>query len=744
MVLKDQWTRDQGPIVLHLLQHLLEPWGTVPLSRRRWDGASGTGPLSRGRWDGAEPTAVSVDCQCKPRFGGASGAAAKPNLVARKKPVEPHYGLCEDPASRQPHYGLCEDPASRQPHYGLCEDPASLQPHYGLCEDPASLRPHYGLCEDPASLRPHYGLCEDPASLQPHYGLCEDPASLQPHYGLCEDPASLQPHYGLCEDPACLQPHYGLCEDPASLQPHYGLWEDPACLQPHYGLCEDPASLQPHYGLCEDPASLQPHYGLCEDPASLQPHYGLCEDPASRQPHYGLCEDPACLQPHYGLCEDPASLQPHYGLCEDPASRQPHYGLCEDPASLQPHYGLCEDPASLQPHYGLCEDPACLQPHYGLCEDPASLQPHYGLCEDPASLQPHYGLCEDHHPPFHWPCYGLCDHHSTATEVPRTDLYHLKLWYEPPVPALIYNQAPTPDCFFTHRLLVWMPYHLWQVRVFCPVCRRHLTGNGIHKRARQVLSKPVCIFEWDPADVALLRMAKREQLRQEDVPAITDSPVDRRISKDELALYCRLRTRGEEATIRLIDRLLEQLMGHKGRDLLGVPLLDRERMEHIWRIQKRHVKCIQDLPGVHLYTETGKTTRTQANSLNFQLYLLEGLNRWNQNRAAAATTQKQSAFLSYSRDLVQCVNMHSTKVFGRMFVPSFRPPAQYTASWQCKARKTCNFNSYLVWHTTKAVRMIKSILQFPGPAEPQSPEREKRSRNSPSSSIFLISSPLTR
>ncbi|XP_039670276.1 skin secretory protein xP2-like [Perca fluviatilis] len=44
----------------------------------------------------------------------------------------------------------------------------------------------------------------------------------------------------------------------------------------------------------------------------------------------------------------------------------------------------------------------------------------------------------------------------------------LKLWYEPPVPALIYHQTPTPDRFFTHRLMVWMPYHLWKVRVNCP------------------------------------------------------------------------------------------------------------------------------------------------------------------------------------------------------------------------------------------------------------------------------------
>jgi len=66
----------------------------------------------------------------------------------------------------------------------------------------------------------------------------------------------------------------------------------------------------------------------------------------------------------------------------------------------------------------------------------------------------------------------------------RTDL---KLWYDPPEPALIYDQAPTPEHFFTHRLLLWMPYHLWKVRLCCPVCGKQLTGYGAHKRARQVL-----------------------------------------------------------------------------------------------------------------------------------------------------------------------------------------------------------------------------------------------------------------
>ncbi|RXN08810.1 hypothetical protein ROHU_011351 [Labeo rohita] len=158
----------------------------------------------------------------------------------------------------------------------------------------------------------------------------------------------------------------------------------------------------------------------------------------------------------------------------------------------------------------------------------------------------------------------------------------------------------------------------------------------------------------------------------------------------------------------MIEQLLNELMGVKGRDYLGVPLLDHERMQHIWQIQKKHVKCIQDEPGVLLYTVTGTTTKegivlpnyrcargstslesfhlhlnrfipgTSANSLNFQLYLLEGLNRWNQDREAASLAVRPPSLLSYSGDLVHCVNNLSVKVLGRKLVPSFQPPAVYT------------------------------------------------------------------
>ncbi|KAJ8341956.1 hypothetical protein SKAU_G00342470 [Synaphobranchus kaupii] len=53
------------------------------------------------------------------------------------------------------------------------------------------------------------------------------------------------------------------------------------------------------------------------------------------------------------------------------------------------------------------------------------------------------------------------------------------------------------------------------------------TTDAHHLYPTFMASLSVCIFEWDPADVALLRMAKREQLRQEGVSAITDYLVDR-------------------------------------------------------------------------------------------------------------------------------------------------------------------------------------------------------------------------
>lgn len=67
-----------------------------------------------------------------------------------------------------------------------------------------------------------------------------------------------------------------------------------------------------------------------------------------------------------------------------------------------------------------------------------------------------------------------------------------------------------------------------------------------------------------------------------------------------------------------------------------------------------------------------------ANSLNFQIYLLEGLLRWNQDRAAAAVAGGGSTLRTYTGELVYSVNENYNKLYGRKLVPSFTPSAVYT------------------------------------------------------------------
>ncbi|KAM8740474.1 uncharacterized protein AB9X84_020301 isoform 1-T5 [Acanthopagrus schlegelii] len=171
---------------------------------------------------------------------------------------------------------------------------------------------------------------------------------------------------------------------------------------------------------------------------------------------------------------------------------------------------------------------------------------------------------------------------------------------------------------------------------------------------------------------------------------------------------CGRRNCGEETTTKLLEELLQGLMGGSGDNYLGVTLFDRERMQHIWHVQKKHIKCIQDLSGVALYTKTGEFTKgrlwlptyrcargsasldsfhlhrnrfipgTSANSLDFQAYLQEALHRWNQDRGSAALSTAPSPLRSYTGDLFHCVNRHDKKLFGKKLVPEFCPPSRYT------------------------------------------------------------------
>lgn len=142
----------------------------------------------------------------------------------------------------------------------------------------------------------------------------------------------------------------------------------------------------------------------------------------------------------------------------------------------------------------------------------------------------------------------------------------------------------------------------------------HFSITGVTTESHQ-LYKPFlqqlssCIFLWDPEDTARLLKATKRMLEAQGMTFSSDAGVWRHVSRKNMALHCRRRTRGAAETERLIGDLLETFGGASGRDTMGISLLDQDRIQKIWKEQRRHLQCIQDPPGVELYTETGRMTK---------------------------------------------------------------------------------------------------------------------------------------
>ncbi|XP_013402454.1 uncharacterized protein LOC106168072 [Lingula anatina] len=214
-----------------------------------------------------------------------------------------------------------------------------------------------------------------------------------------------------------------------------------------------------------------------------------------------------------------------------------------------------------------------------------------------------------------------------------------------------------------------------------------------------------CIFEWSAQDVQQLKSAKRRELIQQGMKNPTDSVVEKSITKGELALHCRRKTRGVKETTAMIRNLIQEMSGMT--DSCGVPLIDKERMLRIWDTQQKHIPCIQDPEGYSLYTITGSLRKggqdlttyrcargstslesfhlhqnrfvpgTRASDVNMQLYLLEGLARWNIDRGRDAL-EAPSPVRCYDTKMKLTLNALSTSVLGYDIIKDFQPPAKYT------------------------------------------------------------------
>lgn len=214
-----------------------------------------------------------------------------------------------------------------------------------------------------------------------------------------------------------------------------------------------------------------------------------------------------------------------------------------------------------------------------------------------------------------------------------------------------------------------------------------------------------CIFEWDADDFNNLLAAKQREMAKVGVPSASQRAVRKAIARDELARHCRRRTRGTEQTSRLIEDMILSLTN--ATDMLGVRLF-RDEMSSIWETEKRHVACLQDPPGVSLYTKVGSLTKgdvvlpvyrcargstslenfhlhlarfipgTAANAMNFQAYLLEGLMRWNEARQSDAIDAPPDPLRCFDGKMRHLVNEKSLAIHGKKIFPRSQLPSQYT------------------------------------------------------------------
>ncbi|XP_069115959.1 uncharacterized protein [Argopecten irradians] len=217
-----------------------------------------------------------------------------------------------------------------------------------------------------------------------------------------------------------------------------------------------------------------------------------------------------------------------------------------------------------------------------------------------------------------------------------------------------------------------------------------------------------CIFAWDEQDYKLLKEAKTAELKRKyRGVSPSDYQTTSSISSAELARHCKRRTKPIADIKQSINMLLDELWDRT--DSTGLRLINEDSMRRVWSIQEKHLECIQDPPGVELYTVKGTLEKGgkilnvykcargssslesfhkhqctfvpgwNANASHMQMYMMEGSSRWNQNRARdAVELPSTSATKMYDVRLMSAINAISQRVLNIDLIPEFQPPGRPT------------------------------------------------------------------
>ncbi|XP_030206291.1 uncharacterized protein LOC115539503 [Gadus morhua] len=179
------------------------------------------------------------------------------------------------------------------------------------------------------------------------------------------------------------------------------------------------------------------------------------------------------------------------------------------------------------------------------------------------------------------------------------------------------------------------------------------------------------------------------------------------ISPAEMKRHCRRRTRGVEEMRSSISGLLESV--RELTDTTGLRLVSHDSMRHVWEVQQKHLECLQDPAGVALYTKVGTLQKGgkeldilrcgrgssslesfhrhqcafipgwRCNAVHMQMYMLEGISRWNMGRAKETVdVEGASTLRSFDVRLMSHLNNLSQRVHGCALVPEFTLPGKPT------------------------------------------------------------------
>ena len=113
------------------------------------------------------------------------------------------------------------------------------------------------------------------------------------------------------------------------------------------------------------------------------------------------------------------------------------------------------------------------------------------------------------------------------------------------------------------------------------------------------------VFNWDSEDFQRLYAAKQSKLRSKDVSSVQKEDASLHVTKKRRSLHCKCHTRGIPETTHLIKELINVFASNKGKDTMGIPLLNSGTIKQIWKEQQHHITCIWDPEGVPLYSKTG-------------------------------------------------------------------------------------------------------------------------------------------